>query len=337
MTRFLTYTTTAVVVEDITQVGEARRAAAELSQNLQFDEGTAGEVAIVVNELGSNLVKHAGGGQLLFNPRWDQQGSALEIVALDRGPGMANLNRCMEDGFSSSGTAGNGLGAVRRLAKDFDVLTVSGGGTAVLARMQKAAVNKCAKWPLCVGVINLPYPGEPASGDAWAVRYDDDRASVMVADGLGHGDAASDASRAAIMEFLRGGERSLVEVMQATHLTLKPTRGAAIAVGKLNLNLKQMTYCGIGNIAGSVVTLDSSKSMISHNGIVGHEARRFSEFQYDWPPDAALVMHSDGIQSQWNLGKYPGIWRRDPALIAAVIYRDFSRGRDDVTVVVGKE
>ncbi len=49
-----------------------------------------------------------------------------------------------------------------------------------------------------------------------------------------------------------------------------------------------------------------------------------------------VILHSDGLQSQWNLSKYPGILRRSPSLIAAVIYRDFTRGRDDVTVVVVK-
>jgi hypothetical protein len=99
-----------------------------------------------------------------------------------------------------------------------------------------------------------------------------------------------------------------------------------------------VVFCGVGNIAGSIVTSDhNSKSMVSHNGIVGHEAKRFTEFTYAWPEDAVLIMYSDGLQSQWSLNKYPGIWRRDPVLIAALLYRDFNRGRDDVTVVVLKQ
>jgi hypothetical protein len=50
-----------------------------------------------------------------------------------------------------------------------------------------------------------------------------------------------------------------------------------------------------------------------------------------------LVMHSDGLATHWNLDQYPGLVGRRPSLIAGVLYRDFARGRDDVTVVVAKK
>jgi len=49
-----------------------------------------------------------------------------------------------------------------------------------------------------------------------------------------------------------------------------------------------------------------------------------------------LVLHSDGLVSHWSLDAYPGLAARDPSLIAGILYRDFTRGRDDVTVVVAK-
>ncbi len=61
-----------------------------------------------------------------------------------------------------------------------------------------------------------------------------------------------------------------------------------------------------------------------------------TEFGYAFPADALLVMHSDGLGSRWTLEAYPGLVRRHPALIAGILYRDFKRGRDDVSVVVAR-
>ena len=65
-----------------------------------------------------------------------------------------------------------------------------------------------------------------------------------------------------------------------------------------------------------------------------HQLHRVHEFAYPWPPDALIVLHSDGLTSQWRLDRYVGLLGRRPSLIAGVLYRDFCRGRDDVTVVV---
>ncbi len=64
--------------------------------------------------------------------------------------------------------------------------------------------------------------------------------------------------------------------------------------------------------------------------------RKFQEFAYPFPKGATLVMHSDGLISRWTLDAYPGLAAHDPALVAGVLYRDFQRGRDDVTVLVAR-
>jgi hypothetical protein len=76
--------------------------------------------------------------------------------------------------------------------------------------------------------------------------------------------------------------------------------------------------------------------MISQNGTAGHVATRVQEFSYPIAGQSLLVMFSDGLASQWDLDRYPGLRTRDPSVIAGVLYRDFSRRRDDVTVVVAK-
>jgi hypothetical protein len=77
-----------------------------------------------------------------------------------------------------------------------------------------------------------------------------------------------------------------------------------------------------------------SKGMVSHNGILGVNLLRKQQFDYAVDPDCRMVMHSDGLSARWATASYPGLWLRHAAVIAAVLYRDHARARDDVTVLV---
>jgi hypothetical protein len=77
--------------------------------------------------------------------------------------------------------------------------------------------------------------------------------------------------------------------------------------------------------------------MVSHNGIVGSNMRKVQEFTQAWQPGSLLVLCSDGLNTRWDLNRYPGLADRHPSVIAALLYRDFARRRDDVTVLVLRE
>ncbi len=85
-------------VSDPSQVAEARRLAAEVCRRASFPAARDGMVAIAVTELATNLLKHAGGGQLHIDRFADAAGSGIEVMALDRGRGMADVQRCLGDG-----------------------------------------------------------------------------------------------------------------------------------------------------------------------------------------------------------------------------------------------
>ena len=102
----------AIPVQDQSQVAEARREAAETAERHGFGGADSGRVALVATELATNLVKHGKGGEILIGTYEDGEGGGIELLALDRGPGMPNLALCLEDGYSSAGTSGRGLGAV---------------------------------------------------------------------------------------------------------------------------------------------------------------------------------------------------------------------------------
>jgi anti-sigma regulatory factor (Ser/Thr protein kinase) len=328
-------TSVLVPVRDGSQVGEARRAAVRFGAALGFGEADAGRLAIVATEAAGNLARHGGGGDLLLR-RIAGAEPALELLALDRGPGMADVARALEDGHSTGGTPGTGLGAIQRLSTACELYSSPGTGTALMARLSpfRASAPRAA---MEVGAVSLPAAGEAVCGDGWAVSLSPGRSVAMVVDGLGHGAPAAAAAAEAVGVFARVNAKRPGEILDALHGALRPTRGAAVSVAQIDLQRRQLTFAGIGNVGGTVLGRDAVKNMVSFGGIVGHEYRRAREFEYAWPAGAVLVMHSDGLQSQWKLEAYPGLSERHPALIAGILYRDYTRGRDDVTVLAIRE
>ncbi len=326
-----------LAIEDATMVGEARRRATSLAESLGFDETTAGKVAIIVTEAASNLSKYAKNGEIVVQGLKSGDATGLDILALDRGPGMVDVARCMTDGFSTAGSQGHGLGAMSRMSSFFDIHSLVGTGTACLARFDANALAK-KSW-LEIGAVNIALAGEEVCGDSWAIEETANQAQVFVVDGLGHGLQAAEAARAAIEVFQQHAGSSPTEIIQRTHSALRSTRGAALAVAEIDRSRGEIRFAGVGNISGSIIGLGDgrSQSMVSHNGTVGHTIRKIQEFAYPWLPGSVLIMHSDGLGTQWQLSRYPGLVARHPALVAGTLYRDFRRIRDDATVVVVRE
>lgn len=320
-----------VEFNDASAVGEARRAAALLAVEAGLGEVERGRVAVVVTELGNNLVRHARGGALLLRAMADPAG--VEVLAVDRGPGMSDLSRCLQDGYSTAGTSGTGLGAARRMATDFDVYTAVPSGTVIAARVLATTPPRAAaeaRW----GVASMPAPGERESGDAWCVVQRAGRTAVLVADGLGHGPLAAVASAAAVASFAADPFARPAALVERAHVALQGTRGAALAVAQLDDAAGVLRYAGVGNIAGTLADAVESRGLFSSNGTVGAQMRGVHEHEYPMNAGARLVMHSDGLNTRWRLAGYPGLASRHPSVIAGVLLRDSLRGRDDAAVVV---
>ena len=290
-----------------------------------------------IAQIDGNLVKHASGGELIVQPIEAGGVVGLEILVLDRGPGMEDVSACMRDGFSTSGTPGHGLGAVARLSDVFDLYSRPSQGTALLSRVwlgAPPAVRPAASPGFECRGVSVAKSGEPVCGDGWAVEVRESGLTLLVVDGLGHGAHAADAAAQAVQAFRREAWQEPQFVLDTLHRALRATRGAAAAIAQVDASERILHYTGVGNISGTIATPGKTTSLVSYGGIVGHQVRKIQQFSYPWPPQATLVMHSDGIATQWRLDQYPGIMKRDPALTAALLYRDFKRGRDDATVVV---
>ena len=324
-----------VPVGDPSQVAEARRRLVTMAREIGFDETDAARAGLVATELSTNLLKHAQGGELLFGTFEDPDRAGIEVLALDRGPGIGNLGEALRDGFSTAGSAGEGLGAVKRQSSLVDIVSWPGLGTAVLARVTPRATGRGSADPRPSpwGAVCVPKPGEEACGDSWHAVADEDGITALVVDGLGHGPSAATAAATAVRAFAQNPARPVTELLDTMHAALRPTRGAAGAVMRMRPG-KAVSFAGIGNIAGTIVAGDQARRMVSHNGTMGHIAQRIQSFEYPLPSGATVVLHSDGLGTSWSLARYPGLLAAHPSLIAGVLFRDYRRGRDDATVLV---
>ncbi len=317
-------------------VAAARRAGQKLADGLGFDDVQAGRLAIVITEAATNILKHAGEGTLyIMRAQSGVQTPGVDVLGVDNGPGIADLASSLRDGFSTAGTAGTGLGALQRQSDEFDVWSMRGKGAAFFMRVwnSPAPPEPCG---IEAAALLVPIAGEDDCGDGWAVACDAGGATLLGVDGLGHGPEAHKAAVAAVRALEDRPAAAPAGTVQAAHEALRVTRGAALSVARIDYGSDELRFAGIGNVAGVVCDGNTRRAMVSHNGIVGHNMRKVQEFTSACPPDALCILHSDGLQTQWDLGAYPGLSVRAPAIVAGILMRDFIRRRDDAMVLVAR-
>jgi anti-sigma regulatory factor (Ser/Thr protein kinase) len=331
-----------VPVVERSQIITARNVVREMAETA----GMTGEedlyrAGLVATELASNLVKHTReGGELLIGVAGPRHEASLEVLSIDRGPGISDIATALRDGHSSAGSMGGGLGAVKRLSTTFDVYsrrgTSAGVGTVVLSRIA-ANKRRTAPDPFEIGGVSVAKAGEHLSGDAWTVMELPGAVTVVVADGLGHGAGAHEAATAMLSAVIERPADDCVTLLERAHAGMRHTRGAAAAVAHLRAGNGALMFAGVGNVSAVIARDSVQRHAVSLNGTLGHQAGQIREYQYPWERGALLVMHTDGLATRWALESYPGLREHHPSLVAGVLYRDYTRHRDDVTVVVVRE
>ncbi|MFF9544684.1 ATP-binding protein [Streptomyces albidoflavus] len=328
----------------------ARREAARLARRIGIDEERVGSVEIAATEAATNLQRHATDGALVLRVALDGEHASLDVLATDTGPGIADLTGALRDGASSAGTLGVGLGAIARLADVFDIHTLPGRGTAVLARFH-ADQDRPRAGGVEFGGLTRPIGGEEMCGDTWAVRYAEEPPAeseeepeylprpvlAMMCDGLGHGPQAARAGEVAQEAFRASRATRPQQVLEDLHRAMRGTRGAAVAVVRADFAGGRLEFAGVGNTTTCVVTDGRRTSLLSSPGIVGAHLPRARTVVADAGPGAVLVMHSDGLNDRWAADRFPGLFARRPPVIAAQILRDAGARRDDIGVLVLKE
>jgi anti-sigma regulatory factor (Ser/Thr protein kinase) len=328
---------TTLDVQEQSQVAEVRRLVADAGSRSVFGAYDLGRAALVATEVATNLVKYGKQGTVTVSTFVEGDTAGVELVAADRGPGFADFASSARDGHSTGGSLGIGLGAILRASDVFDVYSVEGQGSAFFSRIARGRALAPPEG-LAVAGRSMPKRGQVDCGDRWCFARAGRWQRLCVVDGLGHGPLAASASKQAIEIFCAADERdSPADIIRRAHLKLKYTRGVVMGVIAIDAKANTACFSGVGNIAGILHAGGQVNHLLSIDGVVGYNMRAARDQALPWAADGAVVMASDGLSTRWNLARYPGLLSRHPALVAAVLYRDFARDNDDATIAVAME
>lgn len=303
-----------------------------------YPEARVGNIDIAVSELTSNLIKHAGKGELLYRFSNEMHERVFEMISLDNGPGLKDVAHSMKDGVSTTKTLGQGLGALQRLSNAFFMYSIPKWGTICYSRIYASPVvapedSNGMKFR----TLNISKPGQKMSGDGFHVVHNASHTKIFMGDGLGHGQEAFTAVQLAISNFKKCEESDPSGIIRFIHEPVKKTRGLVATVAVADHQLKKWRICGIGNISTRLYQGLTSKSYISYNGIIGLQLPvTLKNHVSELDQHQCLIMCSDGIRTRWDLAQYPSILRHDPIMLAAVIYKEHSRKTDDMSILIAR-
>lgn len=325
-----------IELPDRTYQAMARSAVKKIAVEIGFEKNRLAQFEIITAEITSNLSKHTkSGGQLLVKKLADKENPGIEIISIDAGPGMEIPKKMLEDGVSTSRTLGQGLGAIKRLSDEFDLYSIKDWGTILLSRFYLKVPQKKKQDIVDCKIVMLSKDKEKVCGDGWDAIIKGSKVKFIIADGLGHGAGAHEATQQAIESFRKHSKLQPDELLREIHTDIKKTRGAVINISYIDFKNKQIAYSGVGNISSKIISYSKTKSCVSYNGIVGHTIpNSLNTHTYPYELSDMLILNSDGISGRWDIQKYPFITKHDGSIIAAALYKDFTRKTDDVSVAV---
>ncbi len=336
-------------IENDSDVGICRRKAVSLAAQMGFDDVKTGEVAIMVTELVTNVIRHGGGtGFLVICHFTDGQNhKGIEVWCCDSGEGIGDFQKVLKDGYTGKASLGIGMGSIRRfsdemeinpsMTHDFKTAFFSGyPHFKNCVRTLKYLPNKYwlgTNKRLEIGAVSRSKPGEILNGDSYVVTHlGPDLSVAAVIDGLGHGGEANLASQLAREQIILKSELPVGTLMHHVHNSLQGTRGSTIGLMRIDTEGRKLTWSGIGNIEGFIFSPDGKKNLMSFGGIMGHNMRTPRVFEFDFKPGDITCMYSDGITTRWKIDDID--WTGHPQKCAEYINNQFSRPNDDATVLI---
>ncbi|MBZ0243914.1 MAG: SpoIIE family protein phosphatase [Bacteroidales bacterium] len=336
-------------IENESDVGVCRRKAVNAAVKMGFDKVKTGEIAILVSELVTNVLKHGGSkGKIVICQLEDSNNKkAIEFWCCDSGNGISNVQNAIQDGYSEKSSLGIGLGTIRRFSDELEINPVSSAEFKEKFSLESHGLNHCIrslKWvptkiwmglnhKLLSGAAFRPMPGEQVNGDAYLVNHTGpDTTIISVIDGLGHGKQAHIASQLAKEQLMLKPDLPLDELMKFVHNSIRGTRGVTIGLALINTQINKISFCGIGNIESFIMTPLGKINLMSYGGICGHNIRTPRVFENDFKPGDSVCFYSDGITSRWKPEDID--WSQSPQTNAELILNQYSRPNDDATVLI---
>ena len=187
--------------------------------------------------------------------------------------------------------------------------------------------------PLLIGAASRPHPGETVNGDRIQIEQRGAIHRIAVIDGLGHGPDAAAAAGRAVDALTAIPDADVPACIRACHEALRGTRGAALSVIRIDLDAGRMTFAGLGNVEGVLVSPARKHLLISQRGIVGVLAPRIQQTEEDLPDSFIVMLCTDGIRSGGRRELQFGAIASAEAL-ANDLLANWSREDDDAAVVV---
>lgn len=301
-----------------------RRSIKLLCLRIGFSSNSIDSVLLMLTELLTNVSKHAKGIAEISATvlKQDYRYSGIKVVVRDYGPGIDNISEALLDGYSSAGSLGLGLGAVKRLSDEFIINsnphTKYNFDTGTVVEFIKYLKSKPVNM---LSMDNLPQyhnkstyfnsakwfldgnsekkDGSRYNGDAIYWSNDTNEIIGAVIDGIGHGYPAYIASKLALEAIKNNKNKTVSQILKIMHKDLAESVGCQILLLKIDKNSKLLTYIIIGNIRAFVLEGSSFKSLLSKDGTIGRMLPSLSEQVINVSQPISLIAHTDGISRVW--------------------------------------
>ncbi len=305
-----------------------------IAQRLGISEIKTENLLLVASELVSNNIKYAGGRGMI--QVWQQPGPVLDLVSLDFGPGIPDLEMAEQDGYSTANTLGKGLGSVRRLSDELHVYTQllnpgqqkKWSGTVFLARFYPSSGKGREQMRgFRVGLYSRAMSDSRYNGDRIYLHQESRKLRWLHLDGLGHGELAQEATDSLSSHL--ANEPGPAEILEAVDRHLQGTRGAVAVSGEIDLGQRALQIAGVGDMHAHIFEGNNIQGVPFSPGVLGREHRTLSVLQSGIGKHGLVITASDGIRRNWDSNSFTGLFSKHPQLIAYTMGNIMGRVSDD--------
>jgi negative regulator of sigma-B (phosphoserine phosphatase) len=188
------------------------------------------------------------------------------------------------------------------------------------------------------GVAFAPHPSQSVLGDGFLVKPTPGGLLLAVVDGLGHGSEAAMASTMCVDTFAANAHLSVLDVLHLCHKRLRGTRGATASAAMFDYAHDEMTWSGVGNVAGILLRADvaarpATDILVPRAGVLGSGTLSVAAHRVWIHPGDTIVLATDGIRRDFD----QTLDHRGPPQAAAErILADYSKRTDDALVLVAR-
>lgn len=308
-----------------------------VADSLGFSPEHREELALVAKELGTNLLRHAGHGKLTLTAIESGGRRGIQIESDDSGPGIADIERAVADGFSTAGGLGLGLGTVNRLMDELDIHSGARAGAHVVCRRwlrpRSPAVYRQA---IAFGAATRSRRVFEENGDSFIMKQWEGHALIGVIDGLGHGPLAHRAAQTARQYIEQHYDQPLDRLFQGVGRACRTTRGVVMALAVFDGSQGKLRVASIGNIEMRLIGGNEAFRPVLRRGIVGFNAPDPVCTEHAWDAKRLLILHSDGVAAHWDWNDFKDLSAEAPDVIAQKLLRELAKPDDDATVIVAR-